>query len=77
MTIKDATRTIAFPVTVESSDDLVTIKSEFTLKRFDFNIEFKGRADDLIRDEVLMKLHFELPLTAAVAAEEAAETEEG
>ena len=77
MTIKDATRTIAFPVTVETTEDLVSVQSAFTLKRFDFNIEYKGMADDLIRDEVLVKLHFELPLTAAVAAEEAAETEEG
>lgn len=70
MTIKETTKTIAFPVTVKTDDDKIAVSSEFTLMRFDFGIEFTGRADDLIRDEVLMKLHFELPLEPVVLAEE-------
>lgn len=76
MTIKDATRTIAFPVTAAVTDEAMTINSEFTIKRFDFNIEYKGMADDLIEDEVLMKLSFELPLTDEGTAVVAEETEE-
>lgn len=81
MTIKDQTKTISFPVTAAVEDNLMKINSEFTLMRFDFGVDFKGQADDLIRDEVLMKLSFELPLdqeaVAEEVAEEAEETDEG
>ncbi len=81
MTIKDQTKTISFPVTAAVDDNLMKIDSEFTLMRFDFGVDFKGQADDLIRDEVLMKLSFELPLDEEAVAEEAAEeveeTDEG
>ncbi len=30
--------------------------AEFSIKRFDFGIVYPGKADDLIRDEVLIKL---------------------
>ena len=75
MTIKEETRRITFPVTVSTEGDVMTVVSNFTLMRFDFGINFRGAADDLIRDEVLMKLHFELPLDAQAMAD--ADTEEG
>lgn len=61
MTIRENTKTISFPATVKSTDDAVTASSEFTLKRFDFGIEYKGKPDDLIKEEVLMKINLEVP----------------
>lgn len=75
MTMLGNTKQITFPVTVSVEDNTLKVASEFTIKRFDFGIEYKGQADDLIRDEVLMKLNMELPLTAEAVAEEAAAAE--
>lgn len=61
MTIRDQTKTITIPAKVEVSDSGVKAQSEFTLKRFDFGIEYKGKADDLIKDDVLMKLTLNFP----------------
>ena len=52
------TKSISFPATIEVSDDEVRVEAEFVLKRFDFDIVYPGKADDLIRDEVVIK--FEL-----------------
>lgn len=51
------TKQISFPATVTVAADRVTANAEFSIKRFDFNIEYKGKADDLIRDDVLIKLN--------------------
>ena len=32
------------------------LKASFSIKRFDFGIEYAGRADNLIRDEVAITL---------------------
>lgn len=54
-------KVITFPAsaTVEGGEFIAT--SEFTLQRFDFGIEYKGQADDLIKPEVLMKLTIAAP----------------
>ena len=49
------TKSITFPATIQLADDQVTAQAEFSIKRFDFGIEYKGPADNLIRDEVLIK----------------------
>jgi len=50
------TKQIRFPATIEVTDAAVTANAEFSIKRFDFGIEYPGRADDLIHDDVLIKL---------------------
>ena len=35
----------------------MTAEAEFSILRYDFGIEYKGKADDLIRDAVLIKLN--------------------
>jgi len=57
LTLHGVTKTITFPATIEVSDVSVTVDAEFFIKRFDFGIQYPGRADDLIRDEVVIKLH--------------------
>lgn len=46
---------ITFPATIEIADDAVRAQAEFSINRFDWGIDYKGAADDLIRDEVLLK----------------------
>ncbi len=57
MTIRGVTKTITFPATITKEGDVYKASTEFTLKRFDFGIEYKGKADDLIKDDVLMKIN--------------------
>jgi polyisoprenoid-binding protein YceI len=49
-------KTVSFPATIAVEDGRVRASAEFFIKRFDFGIEYKGKADDLIRDEVVIKL---------------------
>lgn len=50
------TKSITFPATIEAGTDQVGANAEFSIKRFDFGIVYPGKADDLIRDEVVIKL---------------------
>lgn len=50
------TKSISFPADVQITDGAVTVKAEFAINRKDFNINYSGRANDLIRDNVVMKL---------------------
>lgn len=46
---------ITFPATIEVSGDTVRTQAEFSIDRYDWGIDYKGAADDLIRDEVLLR----------------------
>ena len=35
---------------------MVSIKAEFDFNRYDFDMRYSGKADDLIREEVVLKL---------------------
>ena len=54
-------KTITFPATINVAPKEVRVKSEFALNRKEFGIAYPGAPDDLIRDEVLMKLDLVLP----------------
>lgn len=54
-------KTITFPATVQVQPDAVTAKSEFSINRKDFGINYAGKADDLIRDDVVIKLDIKAP----------------
>lgn len=49
-------KSITFPAQIEAGPDKVTAKAEFSIMRFDFGIVYPGKPDDLIRDEVVVKL---------------------
>jgi polyisoprenoid-binding protein YceI len=51
------TKSIRFPATIGVGGDNVTIKSEFGINRKDFGIVYPGKPDDLIKDEVLVRLN--------------------
>ena len=58
------TKAITFPAKVEFKDDGVTITSEFAINRKDFGIVYGGQTDNLIRDEVVIKLNVKAPKKA-------------
>lgn len=51
------TKSISFPATITATGDTVTVKSEFGINRKDFGIVYPGKPDDLIKDEVLIRLN--------------------
>jgi polyisoprenoid-binding protein YceI len=55
-TLHGVTKNISFPASLSESSDSVSITSEFDIKRKDFGIVYAGKADDLIRDEVVIRL---------------------
>lgn len=46
---------VSFPATIEIEEDSIRTQAEFSINRFDWEIDYKGAADDLIRDEVLLR----------------------
>ena len=61
LALHGVTNSISFPAKIEVADAGVTVKAEFAINRKNFNINYPGKADDLIRDNVVIKLD----LTAA------------
>lgn len=55
------TKSISFPATIQVAPDAATVNAEFALNRKNFGINYAGKADDLIRDEVVMKLTVKAP----------------
>ena len=54
-------KSITFPATIQVAPANVSVNAEFAINRKDFGLVYLGKADDLIRDEVLMKLALNLP----------------
>jgi len=54
-------KAITFPAAIQLAPDSVGINSEFSINRKDFQILYPGKADDLIRDEVVIKLSLKVP----------------
>ena len=52
-------KNITFPATVSQNGDAVNIGAKFDINRKDFAINYPGKVDDLIRDEVVIELDLE------------------
>jgi polyisoprenoid-binding protein YceI len=52
---------VEIPVITQQTADGVHAKSEFTINRHDWGISYRGAADDLIKDNVLIKLDLMFP----------------
>ncbi len=50
------TKSISFPADIQVADDAVIINAEFAINRRDFNVNYPGKPNDLIRDNVVLKL---------------------
>lgn len=56
LTLHGVTKQISFPATIQFTNGAVNLNAEFVLNRADFDIKYTGKADDLIRQEVVLKL---------------------
>jgi polyisoprenoid-binding protein YceI len=50
------TKSITFPATIKTAGDAVDVDAEFAVNRKDFGIVYPGMPNDLIKDDVLLKL---------------------
>ena len=50
------TKQISFPAKIKVNPENVKVEAEFAINRKDFGINYKGMADDLIKDDVLILL---------------------
>ena len=55
-TLHGVAKSIKFPATITQEGDNLRLKSEFVINRKDYGIVYPGRPDDLIRDEVVIRL---------------------
>ncbi len=56
MSLHGVSRQITFPAVSSLENDVVTATAEFAINRKDFGVVYPGKPDDLIRDDVLLKL---------------------
>jgi len=56
LTMHGVTKSITFPATIAVTPDTATVDATFAINRKDFGINYAGAADNLIRDDVVMKL---------------------
>lgn len=56
LTLHGITKQISFPATITVSEATVEVTADFFINRFDFEIKYPGKANDLIRKEVVLKL---------------------
>lgn len=68
LTLHGVTKSITFPATLEVTDGAASLNSEFAINRKDFGIAYAGSPDNLIRDEVLIKLSIRAPRNSSNAA---------
>jgi polyisoprenoid-binding protein YceI len=54
-------KAITFPATIQITPDNVTVNAEFAINRKDWGLTYPGKADDLIRDGVVIKLTVNTP----------------
>jgi len=57
LTLHGVTKQISFPADIQLTDQAVDVKAQFVLNRFDFDIKYAGKADDLIRKEVVIRMN--------------------
>ena len=55
------TKTLSFPAKIDVADESVHVTAEFDLNRQDFGISYPGKPDDLIKDQVKIKLDLVFP----------------
>ncbi|MDF2692365.1 MAG: Rhodanese-like domain protein [Labilithrix sp.] len=56
LTLHGVTKSITFPATIKTNPSGVDVDAEFAINRKDFGLVYAGKPDDLIRDDVVIKL---------------------
>ncbi len=54
--LRGTKKSITFPATIKKEGDSLSVAAEFAINRKDFGIVYPGMPDDLIKDDVLIKL---------------------
>ncbi|HYW71842.1 MAG TPA: YceI family protein [Pyrinomonadaceae bacterium] len=54
-------KAISFPATIQVGPSAVSVNAEFAINRKDFGLVYPGKADDLIKDGVVIKLNLNVP----------------
>lgn len=52
-------KSITFPAAIDVQEDRITVQTEFAINRKDFDINYPGKPNDLIRDDVVIQLDIE------------------
>lgn len=61
LTIRGQTKRVSFPATITLAPEQVTAKTEFVINRKDFGVQYPGRPDDLVQDNVVLQISFVAP----------------
>jgi polyisoprenoid-binding protein YceI len=56
LTLRGVTKVVSFPATIVVKGSEISGKTEFSINRKDFGLVYAGKADDLIRDGVVLKI---------------------
>lgn len=59
--LRGVRKSVTFPATILVSPADVAVNSEFSINRKEFGIVYAGKADDLIRDDVVIRLDLKAP----------------
>jgi polyisoprenoid-binding protein YceI len=59
--LRGVRKAVTFPATIKVGADDVAVNAEFSINRKDFGILYAGKADDLIRDDVVLRLDLKTP----------------
>ena len=59
--LRGVRKSVTFPAKIVLGPTDVAVNSEFAINRKDFGIVYTGKADDLIRDDVVIKLDLKAP----------------
>jgi polyisoprenoid-binding protein YceI len=54
--LRGVTKSISFPASINATADAVTVDSTFSINRKEFGINYAGAADNLIHDDVVLRL---------------------
>ena len=69
-TIRGVTKSVTFPAKVAVTAGEVHASTEFGIDRKDFGIVYPGKADDLIKDNVLLQVDFVAPRASKATAQD-------
>lgn len=56
LTMHGVTKSVTFPATISVTPEVANVDSTFSINRKDFGISYAGAPDNLIRDDVVLKL---------------------
>ena len=56
LTMHGVTKSVSFPATISATADAINVDANFSVNRKDFNINYAGPANNLIRDDVVLTL---------------------